>query len=336
LTDNPTSTAFDETSEVPERALRIYARLWQFETWLRRVVYVELRALLGDQWSAGLSVNGSSFNADKTLRHMPTPEMNALSYASLSQLTKLIDANWACFELYLPPQALWNAKLIEISQIRHRMAHFRVGHVDDYPRLLQFMRDIDRGFWTFCTSYNNALPILPVSRDRVTQHFVALDPLPWGEVEPNQWARIGAVDRSETVGMTVNVLRRPWASTVETVDGSQGYLYDIMLQANDGRKFDYGALLEQTRRLHEHLVHVGLDQFEDTIRVTAPAVLGSEVLIPLVETLLGAARNNVRRGRNPSALDAHAVAADWPEYVLGPRDPLTYLAPDMHCSFFSA
>ena len=188
---------FDETPDVPERALRIYARLWQFETWIRSMVYVELRVLLGDGWSAGLSAKAHSFEADKRLTHMPTPELNALSYAQLSQLTTLIGTHWPCFECYLPPRELWDAKLVEICQIRHRIAHFRVGHVDDLPRLLQFLRDIDRGFWTFATSYNDAHPVLPASRDAVTHHFLHLDPLPWCEVEPNQWARVGMVDKSQ-------------------------------------------------------------------------------------------------------------------------------------------
>lgn len=38
--------------ELPGRVLDTYARLWQLETWLRRMVYVELRALKGDDWAA--------------------------------------------------------------------------------------------------------------------------------------------------------------------------------------------------------------------------------------------------------------------------------------------
>ena len=56
------------------------------------------------------------------------------------------------------------------------MAHFRLGHEDDLARALQLLRDLDRGFWTFCTSYNDAQPILPASNDPVVQHFLDLDP----------------------------------------------------------------------------------------------------------------------------------------------------------------
>jgi hypothetical protein len=330
----PESTPFDEAGEVPERALRIYARLWQFETWLRRMVYVELRALLGNDWSKSIAPNDKAFDSDKYLKHMPTPEMNALSYAPLSQLTKLVGENWQCFEPYLPPRPLWDAKLAEIAQIRHRIAHFRIGHVDDHARLLQFLRDIDKGFWTFCTSYNDADPILPQSDDPVTTHFLSLDPLPWSEIQPGKWARIGHVDKSPVVGMTVQVLTRPWAAPTRQVDGTPGHLYDFALMAHE-RKFDYGRLLEATRRLHPDLVHVCLDTFEDTLRLTIPTVLGSAAVIALMEEVLERARSHVGRSRNPVAPDAERIAAEWPEYVLGPKDALTFLAPDMPCSFFN-
>lgn len=333
--ETPESTPCDETGEVPERALRIYACLWQFETWLRRMVYVELRALLGNSWSKSIQPNAKAFENDKYLKHMPTPEMNALSYAPLSQLTRLVGENWQCFEPYLPPRPLWDAKLAEIAQIRHRIAHFRVGHADDHPRLLQFLRDIDRGFWTFCTSYNDADPILPQSDDPVTLHFLPLDPLPWSEIEPRKWARIGNVDRSVVVGMTVQVLTRPWAAKTNRVDGTVGHLYDFALIAHDDRKFDYDRLLEATRRLHPNVVHMCLDSFENALRVTIPAVLGAAEVIALMDELLERARSNVGRSRNPVTSNAEWTAAEWPEYVLGPKDALTFLAPDMPCSFFN-
>jgi hypothetical protein len=63
--------AVDEVPEVPKRSLSTYARLWQFETWLRGMVYVELRALRGDDWSATIPKNEKSFQSDKRLIHMP-------------------------------------------------------------------------------------------------------------------------------------------------------------------------------------------------------------------------------------------------------------------------
>ena len=41
--------------ELPPQILETYAHLWQFETWLRRLVYVQLRALDGDAWETKIN-----------------------------------------------------------------------------------------------------------------------------------------------------------------------------------------------------------------------------------------------------------------------------------------
>jgi hypothetical protein len=87
------------------------------------------------------------------------------------------------------PTTIWEAKLEEVSQIRHRVAHFRRGHRDDLQRVLQLMRDLDQGFWRFCTSYNDPTPVLPQSDDPVVSHFLHLDLMPWTQVSDGKWAR---------------------------------------------------------------------------------------------------------------------------------------------------
>ncbi|OQW54878.1 MAG: hypothetical protein A4S14_14595 [Proteobacteria bacterium SG_bin9] len=332
MTDELSSQS-EGVREVPKRALDTYARLWQLETWLRRMVYVELRALRGDAWSRGLK-KSTSFEADKRLKHMPTPEMNALSYAQLSELTQLIGDNWKCFESYLPPQDLWDAKLKEIKQIRHRIAHFRRGHHDDFPRLIQFMRDIDLGFWTFCTSFNNAQAVLPQDRDSITTHFLPRDPLPWVEIEEKKWAQVGFVNKSLVLGMSVQVGRRLWAERVDDSAGKPGHFYDFTLSAMDGRLFEYSALLERTQHIHQHVIYICLSSSENSLRVTLPALLGAPKIIEIMELVVEIAEQEVSRSRSPIALLPEALADEWPEYVLGPSNPLTFLDPGMKCSFF--
>ena len=296
------------------------------------MVYVELRALLGDEWSSGLDASSRSFKADKTLTHMPTPEMNALSYVQFSKLTELIDAHWDCFSIYLPPKKLWEAKLEEIIQIRHRVAHFRIGHADDLPRLKQFLRDIDKGFWHFCTSYNGADPILPPSADPVAERFLSLDPLPWVEIRENTWARVGIRDKSPPVGLNVRSQRRPWC--VEPLEeGKAGHLYDFYMFAQDGRTFDLPYLLDHTRSRHQHLVHFCIDVTDDTVRFTIPVVLGAAAVIEIVQAIYDVATHAVGRASRRST---ERLIDIWPEYVIGPTNPLTFLDPSMECSFFSA
>jgi hypothetical protein len=80
------------------------------------------------------------------------------------------------FEAYPPPQKLWEAKLDEVSQIRHRVAHFRSTHADDLTRVVQLLREIDAGMFRFVSSYNAAQPALPATSDPVVAEFLDLDP----------------------------------------------------------------------------------------------------------------------------------------------------------------
>jgi hypothetical protein len=260
--------------------------------------------------------------------------MSALSYAQFSKIITLIDAYWDCFSVYFPPKPLWTAKLQEVAQIRHRVAHFRVGHEDDLARVKQFLRDIDKGFWRFCTSYNEMHPILPQTSDPVAEHFLPLDPLPWGEFESGKWAQVGFRDKSLPVGLSVRAQRRPWAGNALEA-GKPGHLYDLYLFAQDGRGFDLKLFLERTEPRHKHLVHFCLDHDGASVRLTVPSVLGAEPVIELVQYLYDAALNATRRGRSPGAGSPDTLADTWPEYVIGPRNPLTFLDAEMPCSFFA-
>lgn len=311
---------------------KIYARLWEFETWLRRMVYIELRAKRGDEWKQGLKPVSEAFEADKALTHMGTSEQNDFSYAQLYQLLDLIENNWHCFENYFPPKKLWKAKTHEISQIRNRIAHFRTSHPDDLQRVEQFLRDIDQGFWKFCTSYNEKVPALPQSTDPVTEHFLHLDPLPWGEIEPKNWARVGQVNRSLVVGLEVNKSYRPWFDANATNADNSGIFYDLSLLSLD-RKFDVPRLLESTRRIHQHLVTVDFDRHSSRVRIVVPAVLGFEKVIEIGTEVVKWAGNAVNRGISP--VDHKKLANDWPEYVLSDDDPMSFLDPDMPCPFFN-
>lgn len=323
--------------ELPQSVLDTYARLWQFETWLRRMVYVELRALKGDDWAASIERQRieEAQKADKRLIHMRTPEQDLLSYMQLSQLKQIIRDHRQVFDPYLPPKNQWEAKTEEVEFIRHRVAHFRAPNADDLRRVEQLLRDLDQGFWRFCTSYNDAQPVLPLTSDPVVAHFLPLDLLPWREVEKNKWARVGHIDPGESFGATVEALRRPWASWSTPVAGNAGLLYDVTLYTRRSRYLDYGGLLENTRALHSHIVYICLAHHADDIRLTIPAVLGADRIIEIVERFIEVARTYIRPGGWPTYKGSiQQFAGSWPEYVLSPDNPLTFLSPDQPCSFF--
>ena len=285
--------------------------------------------------------SSNAYQKDKRLSHMPTRESLITSYIQLSSLIESISSNWELFKAYLPPKDIWNVKLIEYSQVRHRIAHFRLGHKDDLNRVEQLMRDVDNGFWHFCTSYNSDVPILPQSKDAVLREFLPLNPFPWTEIQPKHWSRVGRADPNMTISATVEVMRRPWLSPSHPaqVAGENGFLYDIMLTARDCRRFEYAQFLVNTKSIHSSICHICLDSFQTTLRLTIPTVLGKTTIIGIIRRLIAEARNALRPDRALGNADQQKIFVEslvekWPEYVLGPSNPLTFLDPEMPCSFF--
>lgn len=325
----------DKISEVDESALILYARLWQLEKWLREMVYVELKTKKGRSWF-NFNKTKNTYEADKALTHIPTADDSPLSFTTFTELVKLIQNNWDLFSEYLPPKQIWEVKLDEIVHIRNRVAHFRSGHADDIERLLQLMRDIDNGFWRFCTDYNDLQPILPPER-AVAKKYVDLDPFSFKEVAPNEWAKIGTAPQGLKYIVSIYSLKRRWAETAEVIDGTSGYIYDVNIHLRDSRQFDYSKFLTAASKYKSELIHICLDTFSSTARVTIPAIVGSERVCEIVDYLIDVTENSmtVHRSINIDEQTVQKLSENWPEYVLGPKNPLTFLGPDMPCSFFN-
>lgn len=326
----------DKISEVDESAIILYARLWQLEKWLREMVYVELKAKKGRNWF-NFNKTKITYESDKAVTHIPTAADNPLSFTTFPELVKLIKNNWDLFSEYLPPKNIWDVKLDEIIHIRNRVAHFRSGHTDDIERLLQLMRDIDNGFWKFCTDYNNSQPILPPDRDAVAKKYVDMDPFSFKEIAPNEWAKIGTAPRDLRYIVSIYSLRRRWAKKSEIIDGTLGYIYDVNIHIRDDRQFDYFSFLSGASKYKAELIHICLDTFSNTVRVTIPAILGSNKVCEIVDALIYTTKNSTtfHHPINSDDQSVQKLSEKWPEYVLGPNNPLTFLGPDMPCSFFN-
>jgi hypothetical protein len=346
----PPAVPDEIVQQLPQDRLLLYGLLWQFETWLREMVYVELMARYGADWSK--HIEGDQKRAqtgDSRLIHMPTRERLKPSYILFSQLQKTISKHWRVFHEYLPPKDIWKAKLSEIDQIRNRVAHFRRGHHDDINRVRQMLKDVDQGFWRFCTSYNRDIPIIDPAKDVVARAFAHLDPFPWTEVEPNTFARIGHAPDDLAMAVTVEILRRPWLNARQpgSVMGRPGFLYDVTMSGRRSRIFDYGSFLKQTQRFHPQLCHICLSAQRSSIRLTVPSISGRAVIVPMLQEIAQAAHNTLRpdhrkhsfsnfdEGVSSAVKAMDALAMQWPEYVLGPSNPLTFLGPEMPCNFFA-
>ena len=331
----PAEPPFFGIPGLPPRVLEIYARLWQLETWLRQLVYVHLRAKAGDAWDAYVQRAARPKTNDKRLTHMPTAEESLLSYAQLSEVRSIIGDNWTMFESYLPPRNLWDAKLDEVMQIRHRVAHFRSAHVDDLGRVVQLLRDLDPGIWRFCTSYNDPCPVLPPEDDPVIAAFQHLDCFAWTKVGDKQWARVGHAEETDRLTVTMEILSMPWGEWSVPIAGREGFLYDVTIYARGRHNHDFERLLKYTQALHRHIVHFCLDGGKKSFRFTIPAVLGGDTLIAVITKFHDATLNALRPGFDMLAEERVQHFADsQPEHVLGPAHPMTFLTPDMRCSIF--
>ena len=343
----------EAAERLPSERFSTYSRLWQFETWLRTMVYVELRARHGDAWHQYLKLpNSRPFENDKKLSHMPTSDQLQTSFMQLSDLLETVSSNWQLFKPYLPPQQIWDARLLEVSKIRHRIAHFRPGHENDLDRVEQLLKDIDKGFWTFCSSYNSDYFFLPPSQDEVLNAFLYLDPFPWTEVAKSNWARVGIADSQQPLSVKIDILRREWLKSTrpEHIAGEHGYLYSVTIIPRGDRRIEQSRFLSSTLPMHSHICHVCLDYAPCSVRVTLSAVLAKAALIEIIGRLIQAAQNALRPERvrrhfqSDSQPDidpiereriwADRLADEWPEYVIGPSNPMTFLCPDMPCSFF--
>lgn len=329
-----------DVRELPDRILQTYSRLWQLETWLRRIVYVELRAHLGDAWTSKVKLDKAErpHKTDKALIHMPTPEEDPLSYAQLSELRRIITENRRLFDPFLPPEKIWDARMDEIAQVRNRVAHFRQGNERDLDRVVHLLRDIDKGFWKFCTSYNDKHHVLPQTDDPVVAHFFPLDLLPFVEGETGQWVQVGSIPHDAWFGVSVAATVRPWVKWATPVSGREGIFYDVLifLRGSRRRHFDYTHWLENTQRLHKHFAHICLGHHADEIRLTIPSVLGAQPVIEILEQMIDTARCCARPNEWPTYKGTIKSLTDaWPEYILEPGHALTLLTSDMPCSIFN-
>lgn len=336
----------ESVPELPSDQLVTYVRIWQFETWLRQMAYVELRAKYGDSWNTHFKGKADrARNNDELLTHMPTSEKLDLSFISFGALIETIADEWTLFESFLPPKNIWAAKIDEVSQIRNRVAHFRKGHVDDHQRVIQLIRDADKGFFRFCTSLNESLYFLSNDADPVIHEFAVLNPYIKRDMSDKSYSPYSHyVDRLE---IGIEIVKRPWIDRPEDftqVIGQPGFFYDLNIQTHDRYEFRYEDLLKSTKKIHEHALYILLDSLGVHLRVLIPSLLGKEMLIEIVGSFIDAAVNNMWHGRSGGSLSMDAVESDldkmqmladrWPEYVIGPRNPISFLTSEMECSFF--
>jgi hypothetical protein len=301
------------------------------------MVYVELRTFEKD-WENYLPKEKSEYprSKDKRLTHMATAQESLLAYLTFRDLWDIIlgDKFWDCFSVYFPPKDILKGKVEEMSQIRHRVAHFRMPHQDDLRRTELFLRDIDQTFWKFCTSYNKTFPVSRSENNPLVARFSKVDQFPFLELYSPEAARTRSPN--PILNLTIERSIRPWVNLGmlnKPPVSEAGVIYHVIIFALDQRTMRYKEILQLTKEVHKNCIHIILGSLCESLTLTFPSILPIEIIGDTIEEFLEVAHSALWRLKSDE-VEAVKVAAEWPEYVLPPTNPLAFLCPDMPCSFF--
>jgi len=203
------------------------------------------------------------------------------------------------------------------------------------------LRDLDNGFWRFCTSYNNRFWLNGYKK---------------GSHDLCQYVGSKLKDDRSSVDITPCYSFRPAVPPRRRHAPGPGAIYDLtFMDTNRPRRyFNYSELLLSTRGSHKNVLHIIMDSMQHTVRVTLPAVLPMDVLKATVDDFLkGCAyaltpspstelQVRPRRGKHKTLREMEEQGrifeqfrAEWPHYVLPPSHPFAFLDSSMPCDFFS-
>jgi hypothetical protein len=323
-----------EYEPVPKSAQHLYRLAWQLESWLRIVVYVELRAARLD-WEEPIKNSvpkwpPASLTNDKALHRMATPHQASLSYLSFGQLWSIISdaANWSLFEPYFPPKSNVNVKIEEVKTIRNRVAHFREPHPNDVSRFALFLQDFEPGIRRFCERYCvGKLPTDPAD-DRVTEELAKTWENNGYGIELRRpddgWLYAPGRHRNDPL---LNARLDLLTHANHECGSLKGVIYRLVFSNLKSRgRFDIVRFVESTKGLHKNIIHILLPSPKDDPALTIPAVHGPEATAELIAKFLRAGLENRDSGSGAS-LDRARLR--WPEYVLWPNHLLTFFDQDM-------
>lgn len=224
---------------VPPIGLALYARWWQIESWLRSLVYVELRAKFGPRWADQIPRSAKARQrGEEDFHYMRTPDSHTqLAYTDVRVMAEIVANNWSLFEhSLLRNRAVWEGRIEEVLTIRNRIGHCRRPHDDDLRRLEQFLRDLEPGALLAAQAYHSRYAPTASSRDPV---FKA-----WTGHEHDDAARlVDHAARRYDIFFGLEASCRPWAGPMDlnsNITGRPGLFWHAtwMLRGTDSFNLD--------------------------------------------------------------------------------------------------
>ncbi len=297
---------------VPEEALRFFGRWWQLETYLRELVYTELRCRYGIGYTEQLD--------DQALRRADEDQVNdymasadasdPLAYLDAGQLLKLISGKPKLFTPSLLPWQRWEPNIEVLRELRNRVSHCRRPHSDDLLRLNQLLRDLESGAQRFFSSYKDT-----------SCEIAAKDPFAkaWIGGKHRDAGLIEHARRDYWVKMRVRLSRRPWAAQPNgaVVSGKTGYLWHVSW-IMESRRLSPVKLWERLAELSEteerivHLLFANPYQVTATFASVDDPSANSDAVARMFEAVVEESEEYVSND-----MDA---ALDWSQWRAGAKD----------------
>lgn len=218
---------------VPSAAVAVQGRWWQLETWLRFLVYLELRAQFGVGWVALLPTTSQELaERDAENAYMPSADAsNPLAYLDAFKLFDLIGKTevWPLVEYALQKRKRWDGSVDELRAIRNRIAHVRRPNVDDLGRVEQALRDLEPGARRALETFNNQNWMQHEAEDPLTIAWVK------GE-HPDARRLIKHAERNYDTAFQLEYSVRPWADLPAdgTLSGRPGVFFHASWLLRDG------------------------------------------------------------------------------------------------------
>jgi hypothetical protein len=318
---------------MPPLASALYGRWWQLESWLRSLIYVELRAKIGSDWVTALpEVSERRQRGETELRYMVTPDaQNLLAYTDASKLFEMTLEHWEVFENTLLSKNVWVGRVEELLAIRNRIGHCRRPHTDDISRLEQTLRDLNGGAFTAISTFNNQWRVNKDWMDAVTQG--------WVRDQHEDAARlIKHAERQYETFFELKYSRRPWAKRSDqqtTISGIPGYIWHAFWHFRGGRPFELDRFWRDLEHYRDPILLVCADH-PSSISVSFSAMENPKIVADVIGTCFDSALYNLGFG---IAGDVSAWRKRY--YDIDPRvlvwSPWTLIEESMHdISIFEA
>jgi hypothetical protein len=290
-------------SGTPPIASALYARWWQLETWLRSLVYVELRAAKGAGWSAALRKDVVERQQnDEAFHYMATPDaQDTLAYADAADLFRIIETNWNFFEPSLLAHRVWQGNVVELLRIRNRIGHCRRPHDDDLSRLEQTLRDMESGALVAVSSFNRQFNPRREWKDSVVGGWIRRE-------HEDAFRLVEHAERQYKTGFELKWSRRPWSarptSPDETISAIAGYVWHANWFFTGDPAFDIRRFWESSylRTAKNSILFACVSIPPSSLEVSFPAVDDPNTIADAIGACFDAALMSLRIG-NPMDIE---------------------------------